>query len=111
MRGKGKENFSVRVLTKEGKRLAERQGDHPSEQQFYAGFVKPQEVAHDVALYRMHQAEAAEIEKRGGTIRRVVLDYELQKSIYVPLMKVKLMGGFRPRPSGTSLPRHRNRKT
>jgi hypothetical protein len=26
MRGQGKENFSVRVLTKEGKRLAERQG-------------------------------------------------------------------------------------
>ena len=92
MRGKGKENFSVRVLTKERKRLAERQGDHPSEQQFYAGFVKPQEVAHEAALYRTYQAEAAEIEKGGGTIRRVVLDYELKKSIYAPLVKIKLMG-------------------
>ena len=82
----------MRVLTKEGKRLAERQGDHPSEQQFYAGFVKPQEIAHDVALYRMYQAEAAEIEKGGGTIRRVVLDFELKKSIYAPLVKLKLMG-------------------
>jgi hypothetical protein len=82
MRGKGKENFSVLLLTKEGKRLAERQGDHPREQQFYAGFVKPQEVAHDAALYLMYQAEAAEIEKGGSTIRRVVLDYELKRSVY-----------------------------
>ena len=92
MRGKGKENFSVRVLTQEGKRLAERQGHHPSEQQFRTGFVKPQEVAHDAAFYQMYQAEAAGIEKGGGTIRRVALDYELQKSIYAPVGKIKLTG-------------------
>jgi hypothetical protein len=62
--------------------------------------VKPQEVAHDVALCRMYQAEAAEIEKGDGTIRRDGLDFELKKSVYAPLVKVKLMGpGFRPRPS------------
>jgi hypothetical protein len=32
--GKGEGNFSVLVLTKEGKFLAERQGDHSSQQQF-----------------------------------------------------------------------------
>ena len=35
--GKGEGNFSVLVLTKEGKSLAERQGDHSSQQQFCAG--------------------------------------------------------------------------
>ena len=54
--------------------------------------MKPQEVAHEAALYRMYQAETAEIEKGGGTIRRIVLDYELKKSIYAPLVKLKLMG-------------------
>ncbi len=67
-----------------GKTLSRTAGDHPSEQQFYASFVEPQEVAHEAALYRMYQAETAEIEKGGGTIRRVVLDYELKKSIYAP---------------------------
>ena len=75
-----------------GKTLSRTQGDHLSEQQFYAGFVKPQEVAHDATLYRMYQTEAAEIEKGGRIIRRVVLAYELKKSIYAPLVEVKLMG-------------------
>jgi hypothetical protein len=57
-------------------------------------------------------AEAAEIETGGGTIRRVVLDYEFKKSIYAPLVKVKLMGlDFVLALSGTSLPRHRNQET
>jgi hypothetical protein len=37
----------------------------------------------------MYQAEAVEIEKQGGTIRRVVLDYELKKSVYAPLAKAR----------------------
>jgi hypothetical protein len=59
----GRGEFLRAGAYKEGKFLAERQGDHSSQQQFYAGFVKPQEVAHDAALYPMYQAEAAEIEK------------------------------------------------
>ncbi len=85
--GKGEGNFSVLVLTKEGKFLAERQGDHSSQQQFCAGFVKSQEVAHDATLYLMYQAQAAQIEKRGGTVRRVVLDYELKITSTRPSVK------------------------
>ena len=33
------------VLTKEGRRLVQQQGDHPNQQQFYVDFVKTQEVA------------------------------------------------------------------
>jgi hypothetical protein len=35
----------------------------------------------------MYQAEAAAIRTRDGTIRRVVLDYELKRKIYAPLAK------------------------
>jgi hypothetical protein len=64
--------------------------------------VKPQEVAHDAALYLMFQAEAAEIEKRGGTICRVVLDYELKKTSSRPSLKrvschLSSMPGARPK--------------
>ena len=60
-----------------------------SGQKLYAGFVKPGEVAHDAAIYRMYQAEAARIEKAGGKIRRVILDYELKQKVYSPLAKAK----------------------
>ena len=89
MFGKGREKFSVLVLTKEGKRVVEQEEPNPSEQAFYAGFVKPQEVAHDAAIYRMYQVEAAQIQKQGGTIRRVVLDYELKKNVYSPLGRAR----------------------
>jgi hypothetical protein len=49
----GQGEFLRAAAYQRGKTLAERQGDHPSEQQFYAGFVKPREVAHDAALYLM----------------------------------------------------------
>lgn len=89
MVGKGREKFSVLVLTKEGKKVLSKARADRSGQAFYSGFVKPQEVAHDAAIYRMYQVEAAEIERRGGRIRRVVLDYELKKKVYSPLAKVR----------------------
>lgn len=91
MVGKGREKFSVLVLTKDGKRVLEQEPRTHSQQALYAGFVKPQEVAHDATLYRMYQAESAQIEKRGGTIRRVVLDYELKKNVYSPLAKARAL--------------------
>ena len=78
---------SVVVLTKEGKRLLGRDGGLASGQAIYAGLVKPREVPHDAAIYRMYQAEAASIRARGGTIRRVILDYELKRKVYAPLAK------------------------
>ena len=87
--GKNRTELAVLVLSKMGKEFLKHAKDIPSSQAIYAGFVKPSEVAHDAAIYRMYQAEARLIEKRGGAIRRVVLDYELKRKIYSPLAKAK----------------------
>jgi hypothetical protein len=88
--GKGGK-LPVVVLTKAGKDIASRETRESSAQQFYAGFVKPGEVAHDAAIYRMYHAEAARIQKAGGKIRRVILDYELKQRVYSPLAKAKAL--------------------
>jgi len=49
--------------------------------------VKPREIVHDAGVYRMYLAEAERIEREGGRIQRVVLDYELKKRAYSPLAK------------------------
>ncbi len=70
---------AVVSLTREGAAVA-RQTTAAS-QAIYDGFVKPREVLHDAALYRMYQAEAARIEDTGGRVQRVVLDYELKRHV------------------------------
>ena len=94
--GPKSKKLDVVVLTKLGKLLLERHGPHlksdasqPVRQAIYAGFVKPAEVRHDAAIYRMYHAAAARIVKQGGVIRRVILDYELKKNVYTPLAKAK----------------------
>jgi hypothetical protein len=82
--GKEAERLTLVSLTKAGKRVLE-QGDQQGV--FYAGFVKPAEMAHDAAIYRVYQTEAARIRSDGGQIRRITLDYELKRSIYSPLAK------------------------
>ena len=89
MAGKGQEKLSVLVLTRAGKHLVQQEYRAARGQRFYAGLVKPREVAHDAAIYRMYQVEAAEIEKRGGSVKRIVLDYELKKNVYKPLAKAR----------------------
>ena len=81
------ETLAIVTLTEQGRRLlggSARESDAPT-QQYYAGFVKPAEIAHDAAIYRMYQAEAEEIERAGGRVERVVLDYELKRRVYSPL--------------------------
>jgi len=80
--------FHVLSLTKDGKRFLEHQSRVPKSQALYAGFVKPKELAHDAELYRLYQKVASEIERGGGTVRRVVLDYELKEELYRALSKV-----------------------
>jgi hypothetical protein len=71
------------VLTNKGRELLERfrrprdDRDAP-EQQFYAGLVKPRELAHDAQLYRMFEVERSRLDAEGATVERVVLDYELK---------------------------------
>ena len=79
--GRGR-TMEVLALTRAGRGLLRRD---TGDQTLYDGFVKPREVVHDAALYRMFQKEAARIERDGGKVRRVVLDYELKKRAYRPL--------------------------
>lgn len=85
--GKNRDTLIVVALTKEGAQLARQDDQLARNQAVYAGFVKPAEVPHDAAIYDMYQAEAAQIEAKGGRIRRVVLDYELKKNVYSELAR------------------------
>jgi hypothetical protein len=84
-------SLQVVVLTKAGKDLLRRfdRESREASQALYAGFVKPREIAHDSAIYRMYHAEAAHIEKQGGHVKRVILDFELKKKAYSPLAKAR----------------------
>ena len=69
------------TLTKAGRRFMQRSGRVPNEQEIYAGFVKSREAKHDAELYRVYQKEEDRIERRGGKVRRVLLDFELKKKV------------------------------
>ena len=86
--GRKTKKLTLAVLTKVGQCVLENQSQGSS-QQVYAGLVKPAELAHDAAIYRMYQAEAEKIERVGGRIQRVILDYELKQKIYTPLAKAR----------------------
>jgi hypothetical protein len=77
-----KESQHVLTLTKEGKRLIRRHGLVLDDQAIYSGFVKPKEADHDAALYRLYHKAADEIERKGGKVLRVQLDYELKEKLY-----------------------------
>jgi hypothetical protein len=74
--------FRVFSLTRDGKRFLRQQNRVRKSQALYDGFAKPKELAHDAELYRLYQKVVSEIERNGGTVRRVVLDYELKEELY-----------------------------
>jgi len=71
------------TLTPEGHRfLLARNGQDADENQvFYHGFVKTRETEHDATIYQLYQKEAENITRSGGKVTRVILDFELKKSI------------------------------
>jgi len=83
----GNPNLRVVALTGAGKRFLRHENLVPKEQALYDGFRKPKELAHDAGLYPLYQRIATEIEMNGGTVRRVILDYELKKLLYRDLNK------------------------
>lgn len=91
--GPGSRALPVVVLTKTGKEalatheLATTSEASRAPQALYSGFVKPNEVRHDAAIYRMFQAEKRRLESTGARVRRVVLDYELKARVYAPLAR------------------------
>jgi hypothetical protein len=72
----------VVALTRDGKDLLDAHSTTRSDghrQEYYADVVKPRELQHDTQLYRVFKEEAALIERDGGRVTRVVLDYELKR--------------------------------
>jgi hypothetical protein len=73
-------DVSVAVLTARGRDLLDthRRPDAHPDQAYHAGLVKPAELAHDAALYRVYREAAHELATEGRHVTRVVLDYELK---------------------------------
>jgi hypothetical protein len=72
---------SLVTLTDRGRELLERHRDRDRDepqQAFYAGIVKPRELAHDAELYRAYLEASERLREGGGQVQRVVLDYELK---------------------------------
>jgi hypothetical protein len=78
-RGRPKDRFIN--LTPDAKRLAEERLKHTPDQRIYSGMAKVQELDHDAALYKMYLKASEGIRADGGSPVRVVLDYELKKSL------------------------------
>ncbi len=84
-----KESQHILTLTKQGQRFLRRHDLVPEEQTIYSGLVKPKEANHDASLYRLYQKAAGEIERKGGKVFRVQLDYELKEKLYRKLGKAR----------------------
>jgi hypothetical protein len=82
------EKEGLLVLSKKAKRLLRQSGRLPEGQAIYYGLVKPREVSHDAALYRLYQKESARIESAGGRPLRVALDYELKRNLHRELARL-----------------------
>jgi hypothetical protein len=76
-----KKSLRVVTLTKAGLRVLKNAIQLPDNQPVYHGLLKPREVKHDADLYRLYQKETARIECGGGKPVRVLLDYELKRSL------------------------------
>lgn len=76
------------ALTRQGKEMLNRRRTQGNRQMYYAHFVKPRELRHDAAIYRLFQEVAGRIAREGGHVRRVVLDFELKRSINSRLSKL-----------------------
>jgi hypothetical protein len=76
-----KKTLRVVTLTKAGHRLLRISNQLPDGQPVYHSLRKPREVKHDTDLYRLYQKEADRIERSGGRPVRVLLDYELKRTL------------------------------
>ena len=86
--GPEKDRIQVLTLTKAGQRFLARQKLMPKDQPIYRGLVKPREARHDATLYRLYHKASRQIERDGGKVRRVALDYELKKRINKALARL-----------------------
>jgi hypothetical protein len=68
-------------LTPKGREKLRKQGGADELQRYWVGSVKPREAEHDLEIYRAYKLQAAAIEKAGGKIKRVVVDFEFKSKI------------------------------
>jgi len=73
--------LDVLVLSREGERVLSSQQSPDDAQRFHSGLVKVRELEHDAAIYPAFRKAAKAIERAGGKVERVVLDYELKSVI------------------------------
>lgn len=76
-------------LTRTGKAVTEVHLRPNQAQAVYSGIVKKRELRHDAAIYDLYHKEAQHIVTAGGTPKRVVLDFELKKSINRQVSKLQ----------------------
>jgi len=84
-----KQSRRLVTLTKKGKRLLFASGRIPEGQALYHGVVKPRELKHDAALYRLYRREVHRLSQQGGQVARVVLDYELKRQLHRDLARIE----------------------
>lgn len=86
--GPEKNRIQVLTLTKAGQRFLARQKLMPKDQPIYRGLVKPREARHDATLYQLYHRASRQIEREGGKVRTIALDYELKKRINKALARL-----------------------
>jgi DNA-binding PadR family transcriptional regulator len=71
----------ILTLTKQGHRILRKRRYVPGDQRLYHGFAKPREIDHDADLYKVYQKEADDIQRQGGKVTKVRLDFELKGAV------------------------------
>jgi hypothetical protein len=87
--GRNVNRIEVLTVTREGKDLLESMRSVDDLQRLHFGLVKKNELEHDAAIYPAYLEKATEIEKAGGKVKRVVLDYEFKSLVNREMNKRK----------------------
>ena len=80
IRVKSGKTFQVLFASQKGRHKAWGNRKHSS-QRYWSGLAKPSEIRHDATVYRAARSEIAKLEKAGGRVKRVQLDYELKSQV------------------------------
>ena len=80
VRVKSGKTFQVLFASQKGRHKAWGNRKHSS-QRYWSGLAKPSEIRHDTTVYRAARSEIAKLDKAGGRVKRVQLDYELKSQV------------------------------
>ena len=88
--------YKVLTLTKRGVERAERVAAEQGldkEQKAWSGLVKPNELQHDVAVFRAARIEQARLFEQGAVLKRIRIDAELKREIARRAERARARGG------------------